>query len=140
MINQPTAAEFIARYSLFTNVPATTIDAILEEAMTQVTDRWIVKDQKPAVMAYAAHILSMEGYDKTIPGGGPDGGDIMTTGPVQAVQVGDVRTIFARASDASAAAGGASSPSSYTAWLGQSAYGLQFLALRRRNFMGPTVT
>ena len=94
-----------------------------------VSDDWADADQAPAIMAYAAHLLAMDGFGKNSVTIG--GQTIATAGPIDSIQVGDVRTHFSGggASSASSNAGGASSGDGLSA----SSYGRRFIELRRRN-------
>lgn len=57
----PTPADFKTRYPSFVDVPDATVQAVLNEAETRVTDRWREVDRLPAVMLYTAHVLTLEG-------------------------------------------------------------------------------
>ncbi len=64
----PTVAQFRARYPVA--FPATVDDAVIEaalaEALSQVDTEWIEADYQPAIMAYAAHMLTTEGVGATV--------------------------------------------------------------------------
>lgn len=111
----PSAAAFKQRYPAFASVDDALVDLVIAECVSAVSEDWVAADQQPGVLAYAAHLLSVDGY-------------VETAGPVSAVQVGDVKTTFSEQSQvrytlATASEGG----------LPDTAYGRHYLALRRRN-------
>lgn len=62
MLDAPEATAFIARYPAFASVDAGVLALVLAEATAQVDETWILGDQIPAMMLYAAHILTLEGF------------------------------------------------------------------------------
>lgn len=61
----PTAAQLKTRYPAFAAVDAAVIDAVILEALSVVDTSWIEADYQPAVMLYAAHLMTMEGVGAT---------------------------------------------------------------------------
>lgn len=128
MISQPTAAEFKARYPRFSTVGDPLADAVLADAMAQIDDRWDAGDQRPAVMAYAAHLLTSEGHGgASITVGGQT---VTTSGVAQMVSVGDVKIGFA-----GAAAGGQAQGGGAATQLDYTPFGRVFMDLRRRQLL-----
>lgn len=125
MTPNPTPAEFKARYPEFTGVTDALVSAIIAEVSPMVDDGWVAHDQKPAVMALAAHTLSREGYpDRLDPNGdGFDG----SMGPILSRKVGDVSVTWGRADGGAAASSG--SRYNYQSTV----YGQTFLRLMRLN-------
>lgn len=125
-----TAADFKARYPTFNDVGDGQINAILDEARGSVGASWIEGDQKPALLALAAHLLATDLYGSgTIAVEGI--GQIAVTGALEEIAIGDVKTKFAHkfASDEGA---GSSSPSS--SGFAATTYGRRYLELYRRSF------
>jgi hypothetical protein len=123
-ISIPTAAAFKLRYRSFASVEDALVDLMIAEAVGAVNEDWTIADQQPGVLAYAAHLLTLDGYGGVEAGGG----NIDVAGPVSAVQVGDVKTTFSTQSRVrytlrTASEGG----------LPDTAYGRHYLDLRRRN-------
>ena len=58
----PSAANLKSRYPEFTGVADATITLFLSEAGAMVDETWAEGDRAPAVLALAAHYLSLEGY------------------------------------------------------------------------------
>ena len=122
----PTAEAFKTRFPEFAEVADARIEAIIGEARSFVDETWIPADFAPAIRFLAAHMLAMEGANSDAPA------TVATTGPVQMVKVGDVSTEFSRPGGASMAGGDTAAMSDR--WLNETAYGVRFLALRRRSF------
>ena len=57
----PTAANLKARYPAFAAVADVTVDYWIEDGERFVTTSWAVGDYAPALMAYAAHRMALEG-------------------------------------------------------------------------------
>lgn len=126
MVDVPAAADLKARYPAFASVADATVTYVLEEASAQVDDNWLAQDIAPAIMAYAAHLLAVEGAGVTVTIG--TGDSVQVAGPVDAVQVGDVRTSFAAGvTRAKMVMKGDETG------LRETAFGRRFLELRRRN-------
>lgn len=122
----------VDRYPEFAGVPEALRGLVLADAAEMVDVTWRTADQVPAVLAYAAHLLAMEGEparSAAVAAGGTSTA-AGALGAVKRIKVGDVETEFSGAPAASA--GGASGGSDM--WLAASAYGQTFLRLRRRNF------
>jgi hypothetical protein len=118
-ITPPPAADLKARYPVFADVSDALIDAVMGEAAQWVDTSWRAADRVPAVLALAAHLMAVEGALD----GGASGSAV--NGPVASSKVGDVAVTFANR--AAASMGDLSG-------FGETAYGQQFLRLRRRNF------
>lgn len=109
----PTPANLKTRYPAFAAVADGTVQAWLDDAATFADDGWPDADRATAVMAYAAHRMAELGLvASAIPAG------------VTSFKSG---TFSATVSDAVAGLTG----------LKSTAYGREFIALRRRNFAGP---
>lgn len=125
-VTAPTNAQFKDRYPTLASVSDAAINAVLGEAVAQVDENWLAQDIAPAIMAYAAHLLTLEGHGSTVTM--PNGMSVQTAGPIDAIQIGDVRTMFAagvsRAKVAVRAEDGG---------LRETSFGRRFLELRRRN-------
>lgn len=100
-----TAADLKARYPVFKDTDDALVNALLDEARAEVGSTWIEADQKPALLAYAAYLLSNELalQSSSISLGGQASA---VTGAVQEIWVGDVKAKFA-SSDSSGGGGGA---------------------------------
>lgn len=124
-----TAGDFKARYPSFDSVDDGVVDAFLEEARGAVDDTWILADQKPALMAYAAHLMTLEGVGSEQQSIDLGGGSVDVTGALESVQVGDVRVKFGsdEGSTSSSSSGGA------TGELRRTAYGRRYYELLRRS-------
>lgn len=61
MVTAPTPTQFKERYVEFTPVSDPRVTIFLTEALRSVDDSWLEADQQPAIMALAAHNLSLEG-------------------------------------------------------------------------------
>ena len=116
-ISIPTAAAFKQRYRGFAALDDALVDLAIAEGVGAVSEDWAIGDRKPGVLAYAAHVLALEGYGY---------GDV--AGPVKAVQVGDVKTDFSDVASARV-----SFKAGSDSGLSQSVHGRHYLDLRRRN-------
>lgn len=124
MVQVPTAAELKTRYPEFDGVGDGLVAAVITEASAMVDDSWVLEDQKPAIMVYAAHLLSVEGYPARAvnPGSFNPG----TAGrEIVARRVGDVSVQYAQSSSP----GG----SGLIASLGTTVYGRRFAQLLKLN-------
>lgn len=120
----PAASDLKTRYPEFNGVSDAVVNAIIAEVNGMVDDGWEVSDQKPAVLALAAHTLSREGY----PGRATNPNSFDPTNrPILSRKVGDVSTTFGR-TDGGAAEGGANSYN-----YSSTVYGQTFLRLLRLN-------
>lgn len=61
MVDTPTPTELKTRYPEFAGVADTYVTAVIDEAKDFVTDEWLERDQKKAVMSLACHNMSLEG-------------------------------------------------------------------------------
>ena len=118
----PTPANLKTRYSAFAGVADVTVQYWLTDAERYVDTTWAEGDYAPALMALAAHHMKLDGLGtQTAAGALPAGVTRFKSGTMD-VTVSD--------SAASAAAEGS---------LRSTRYGLEFLAIRRRNFAGPRI-
>lgn len=126
MVQTPTAADVKARYPEFTGVNDALITSVIAEASPMVDDGWEVSDQKPAIMAFTAHLLSLEGY----PARAANSQAPLPAGAGREVimrKVGDVTTQYAQGSSAGGSA------TSLTSSLGLTVYGRRFAQLLKLN-------
>lgn len=148
----PDAELFHTRFPQFQSVPEQHITFLIDEMSDHVggleaPERWRDQDYQPAIMYLVAHVLTMEGEparSDAIAGasGSPvTGGVSVASGPVQKVEVGDVKTWF----DTSRS-GTAGIDSNALAGMGEDRlnfslthYGRMFMRLREKNFGGPRV-
>lgn len=126
-LQPPTVAEFKARYPNLQGRSDELIGLLLQEATGAVDETWILADQKPAMLAYAAHLFAVEftgAQNLTL----PDGSTYTTGGPLSSVSVGPVSVSFASGESFANA-------QQYAATNGLSAtdYGRRYLQLLRRN-------
>jgi len=102
------AADLAARYPAFADIDPVLVALVLDEARSAVADTWIEADQKPALLAYAAHILTLDGY-----GGGSSrtvtiGEEaVAVSGPVESAELGDAKIKFASVESGTAEVGSA---------------------------------
>ncbi len=121
----PDVYEFKDRYPAFASAPDAAVYGALDESTAMVDENWLARDIAPAIMAHAAHLLTVEGHGAAASVGGSS---IQLAGPVDSVQVGDVRTTFAQGvTRAKVALKGDDSG------LKETAFGRRYLELRRRN-------
>jgi len=131
-VTPPTAATFKTRHPEFDPVGDALVDLVLADASGFVHDTWRTVDQQPAVMALAAHMLTLEGEPQRSQGAA--GGASPGSGPVRMAKVGDVQVDFQGLSS--------TSPKPQSAWqedLRRTVYGQRFLTYLRRNFSGGVV-
>jgi hypothetical protein len=126
-----TPADLKARYPVFKDQPDTLVQLMLEDATGSVSDTWIVTDQKPALLAYAAHLLALETFASNLATDG-SGNPVAITGPMESIEVGDVKVKYARqfVSEAGATAGASGSS------LASTPYGRRYLELLRKSNPG----
>lgn len=127
MVTIPSAADLKTRYPEFTPVDDALVTAVIEEASHMVDDGWELNDQKPGILALAAHLLAMEGWPAraTLPPGTP-----IPPGAGQQVlmrKVGDVTVQYAQT------ASGSGSGGSGLLDLALTAYGRRFAQLMKLN-------
>lgn len=125
MLPVPTAADLKARYPEFTGVADALVNAIIAEVNPMVDEGWEVGDQKPGVLALAAHTLSREGYPARAGAGG--GSFDPTNRPIINRKVGDVSVTYGRTD------GGADEAASGGYNYKSTVYGQTFLRLLRLN-------
>lgn len=120
----PTAAELKVRYPDFAAVDDEVIEYWITDAQRSVDETWMEGDYAPALMALAAHNMSLAGYGvaaaatSTLPAG------------VTRFKSGSFEANFTE-QQANARASGA---------LSSTRYGLEYQNLLRRNFGGPLVS
>jgi hypothetical protein len=128
MVATPSASDFKARYPEFTGVADSLVTSVIAEASPMVSGEWHEPDQKPAIMAFTAHLLSMEGYPARalLPAGAPlpasAGREIVMR------KVGDVTTQYAQASS-----GAEGASSGLLGSLTLTVYGRRFAQLLKLN-------
>lgn len=128
MVQTPSAAEFKARYPEFAPVSDSLVTSVIAEASPMVDDDWVETDQKPAIMALTAHLLSMEGWPAraALPAGAP-----LPKGTGQQMimrKVGDVTTQYAQTVGV-----GSGSSSGLLSALALTPYGNRFRQLLKLN-------
>jgi len=120
---KPSAAHLVARYPAFADVEVTTIRAWLADAERYVDESWAEGDYAPALMALAAHNMTLAGLGTEaavfarVPAG------------ITAMKSGSMSLSFTPESANARAAGGLSS----------TRYGMEFRTLQARNHSGPLV-
>ena len=97
MVHVPTASEVKTRYPEFSGVADALVSSVIAEASPMVDDDWVETDQKPAIMAFTAHLLSLEGYPKRT-----DGAPLPPSAGREVImrKVGDVTTQYAQTAGA----------------------------------------
>lgn len=122
MVHLPTASEVKARYPEFSGVSDALVTMVIAEASPMVDDEWVETDQKPAIMAFTAHLLSMEGWPKRVEGAPvpPSAGR-----EVLMRKVGDVTTQYAQTAGATG--------SGLLSSLSLTVYGRRFAQLMKLN-------
>jgi len=122
----PSTEQFKARYPAFASAGDALIDAVMMEASAQVDENWLAQDIAPAIMAYTAHLLTVEGFGSTMQL--PNGASVQVAGPIDAIQIGDVRTTYANG-----VVRAKMQMDGKDTGLKETAFGRRFLELRRRN-------
>lgn len=125
MVATPSASEFKTRYPEFSGVGDSLVEMLIAEGSTMVDDGWVATDQKPAIMAFTAHLLSLEGYprrasDPNTPLPPGSGREIIMR------KVGDVTTQYAQSASSGSGSG-------LLASLGLTVYGQRFAQLLKLN-------
>lgn len=119
----PTSATLKARYPEFKDVPEALIDLFLAEAVSDVGDTWLEKDRARAQLLLTAHKLTIEGEpERSLTGVGSAG-----TGQIKRDKVGDAETEFS-------GSGAGVVASAQTLGLSDTAYGMEFMRIQRKNF------
>lgn len=104
MVQIPTETELKSRYPEFDPVDGTIVNEFISEASRTVDDTWEEADQKPAIMALAAHLMALEGWPKRATN--PNAFNPFTTGREMAGRkVGDVSVQFATSKQSSSGSG-----------------------------------
>lgn len=114
----PTPATLKTRYPSFAAVDDAAIQYWLDDALRFVTDRWIEDDRSPAMMAYAAHMMALNGLGGGLAGNLPPG--------VTSFKSGAMDVSFSDAAAAATARGDFTS----------TRYGVEYGMLRRRSVGG----
>jgi hypothetical protein len=127
MVSIPSAIEFKTRYPEFTAVDDSLVTLMIAEGLSIVDDGWEINDQKPAIMAFTAHSLSMEGYparasNNQLPLPAGAGREVLMR------KVGDVTTQYAQTGSSAG-----SSSASLSGSLGLTVYGRRFFQLLKLN-------
>jgi len=124
-----TAAEFKTRYPAFKDKDDIYVTAVLNEARGEVNDTWIERDRVPALLAYAAYLITSEASAaaSVAVGGGLNVG---ISGPLVEAWIGDVKAKFAEPQGGGGSGSGGGSAISPAAAL----YWQQYDKLRRRSF------
>lgn len=119
----PAPADLILRYAAFTDVDTDVIQYWLTDAERFVDTSWIEGDYAPALMAHAAHMMTMEGLGVTAAADGslPAG-----------------LTSF-KSADLSASFSDSVASDRVTGEYAATRYGAEYARLRRRSRAGPRV-
>lgn len=132
MVDVPTVSDLRARYPEFASVSDPVAVGAIGEASLYVDDGWDEGMQSPAILALAAHYLSLEGYPRRSIAEGGGQWDASSRQMVSR-RVGDVTVEYESASSASAGGSG-----DFTSSLKLTVYGRKFLQYLRVN--APTLT
>lgn len=119
----PTAAEFKARFPVFTSVPDTMADTVLGESAVRVGAVWRDEDGPLGIMLLTAHTLTLDGHG---PGAGVAG---KRAAGVKSMASGSVSASFADGAGADASMGE----------YGLTSYGIRYYGLLSVNAGGPLV-
>lgn len=122
----PTASDLKARFTEFSAVDDTVVDARIEEATRMVDETWTEGDYATAIMLYACHIMALEGL-----GTGPD--SQANTGQMANFQT--IRSGQLTLTRGSYSHGGGDTGD----WYGLTRYGSRFWRLLKQNKGGPSV-
>lgn len=121
----PTAAEIKTRFPAFASVADATIETLIEEAVSYVSEDWLERDYAVAYKYIVAHLLVREGV--------LDAAGALPTahapGAVQSESIGDSSVSYASQQGMSAS----------DTDLASTEYGRRYLALRNKNFGSPVV-
>jgi hypothetical protein len=115
----PTLSEFLAAYPEFEDVDATVIQNALTAGGRNVDDSWIEADFAPAIMLYAAHVLTFN--QNTVDSGG-------TGGRITSESLGPISVSYEKL--------GTQFDENF---LGATSYGTQFTRLAYLNRGGPRI-
>ncbi|WP_131114294.1 DUF4054 domain-containing protein [Lichenihabitans psoromatis] len=61
-LTPPMAADLVSRFPAFATVPTVTLTARLAEASTRVDQTWTSGEDGLAILLYAAHLLTLDGF------------------------------------------------------------------------------
>lgn len=141
MVTIPTTEQLKTRFPEFINVSDARVTLFIEEATCSVDDCWVEKDQSPAIMALACHMMSLEGEPSASSGAG-EGSDPSNTNFkdgrfLKRRKVGDTENEWAESS-ASMAAGSKSATASEAGYR-STTYGSKFYKLMKLNHSGMRV-
>lgn len=125
MVQVPSASDLKARYPEFNGVGDALVTMVIAEVAPMVDDDWEAGDQKPAIMALAAHNLSLEGYPARAAGGSFN--PTTTVQQMTSRKVGDVSVTFEQTSSSPGSGSGLAST------LGLTVYGRTFARLMKLN-------
>lgn len=117
----PTVTDFKTRFPEFAAVPDATVQAVLDEAVLEVSPSWVEAYRTPGVLNLTAHLLATQGFG----GSGAGGGGAASSGAIKRRKVGDVETEWAGISGG----GGSQSASFYNS----TRYGQRYYELLRKN-------
>lgn len=118
----PSPADLIQRYSAFADVDTDVIQYWLTDAERFVDTTWIEGDYAPALMAYAAHSMAIDGI-------GADGGSSELPAGLTSFKSAELAVTFSQAA----------ADDRVTGSLSSTRYGAEYVRLRRRNKAGPRV-
>lgn len=123
--------DFLTRYPEFTEAGEDRLRSALDEAVTRVSEDWIVEHVSQAILAMAAHLLYVEStmiYDVSVSLSGQQ----ISAGPVTSETVGPLSVQYADRSKLLGSASGSLTPGMSS--LEESPYGRRFLELARISF------
>lgn len=118
----PTVEKFKSTHPLFADVPDQAVADAIAEGESQVGDTWREADRVPAVMLYAAHVLTGNGQGKG------------AEAQLSAEGLGDFQRIKSGTLDVARFERGSTGVAS---GLDSTSYGKRFKALLHKNFGGP---
>lgn len=143
MVDIPTATDVTTRYPEFKQVDEARVEIFIEDASGHVDDTWTQRDQKKAIMALTAHMMTKEGEPAnsiSLAAGGSGTGAASNSGAETFLKkrtVGDVSSEYEET--ASSKAGGGDTSSSSGNDFKSTSYGEQYYRLLRLNFKAPVV-
>lgn len=125
-----TPAQFVVMKSQFVSVDTNTVQGYLDLASYVIDDSWVEQLYRPAVMAYACHLMTLDGL-------GTDGASkAFKSGfsDLQSIRSGSVTLVLGRFRSAAQ-----KQDFSYAEWLSQTACGMTYLQYLRMAKGGPRV-
>lgn len=132
-LTPPAPSVLKTRYPAFKDADDALVTLLLQEALGAVDETWIVGDQQPALLAYAAHLLAVERMGEqsvTL----DDGSTLATAGPLKSASVGPASFDFSDSALSIQAQQNAS-----TNGLASTPFGRRYLELLRKNKPGVLV-